>query len=119
MKIRNIDGLSADDLQQLAALTRNTDIVILSDEVYEHVVFDEQPHHGMATHPQLAERSVIISSFGKTYHVTGWRVGYCVAPSALMVIGASVHPTSATLCVVLMEGLSMVVSIPLGHFTTT
>jgi aspartate/methionine/tyrosine aminotransferase len=70
---------SANDLQQLAALTRNTDIIILSDEVYEHVVFDGEPHHGMATHPQLAERSVIISSFGKTYHVTGWRVGYCVA----------------------------------------
>lgn len=82
---------SADDLQQLAALTRNTDIVILSDEVYEHVVFDDQPHHGMATHPQLAERSVIISSFGKTYHVTGWRVGYCVAPSELMDEIVKVH----------------------------
>ena len=82
---------SADDLQQLAALTRNTDIVILSDEVYEHVVFDEQPHHGMATHPQLAQRSVIISSFGKTYHVTGWRVGYCVAPSELMDEIVKVH----------------------------
>ncbi|MFP2423744.1 pyridoxal phosphate-dependent aminotransferase [Pseudescherichia vulneris] len=81
----------ANDLQQLAALTRNTDIVILSDEVYEHVVFDGQPHHGMATHPQLAERSVIISSFGKTYHVTGWRVGYCVAPAELMDEICKVH----------------------------
>ncbi|HEX4502483.1 MAG TPA: pyridoxal phosphate-dependent aminotransferase [Scandinavium sp.] len=80
-----------DDLNQLAALTRNTDIVILSDEVYEHVVFDGQPHHGMATHPQLAERSVIISSFGKTYHVTGWRVGYCVAPAELMDEICKVH----------------------------
>ncbi len=69
--------LNAADLDQLAALTRNTDIVILSDEVYEHIVFDGEPHHGMATHPQLAERSVMVSSFGKTYHVTGWRVGYC------------------------------------------
>ncbi|ADO48480.1 pyridoxal phosphate-dependent aminotransferase [[Enterobacter] lignolyticus] len=82
---------SAEDLQQLAQITRNTDIVILSDEVYEHVVFDGQPHHGMATHPQLAERSVIISSFGKTYHVTGWRVGYCVAPAALMDEICKVH----------------------------
>lgn len=82
---------SAEDLQQLAQVTRHTDIVILSDEVYEHVVFDGQPHHGMATHPQLAERSVIISSFGKTYHVTGWRVGYCVAPAALMEEICKVH----------------------------
>jgi len=82
---------SAEDLQQLAQVTRNTDIVILSDEVYEHVVFDGQSHHGMATHPQLAERSVIISSFGKTYHVTGWRVGYCVAPAALMDEICKVH----------------------------
>ncbi|MGR7482004.1 methionine aminotransferase [Klebsiella aerogenes] len=83
--------LSADDLNQLAMLIRNTDIVVLSDEVYEHVVFDGEKHHGMATHLQLAERSVIISSFGKTYHVTGWRVGYCVAPAALMDEICKVH----------------------------
>ncbi len=82
---------SRSDLDQLAALTRNTDIVILSDEVYEHVVFDGEAHHGMATHPQLAERSVIVSSFGKTYHVTGWRVGYCVAPAELMDEVCKVH----------------------------
>ncbi|WP_199635434.1 pyridoxal phosphate-dependent aminotransferase [Serratia sp. PAMC26656] len=72
------------DIERLTTLTRNTDIVILSDEVYEHVVFDGDIHHSMARHPQLAERSVIVSSFGKTYHVTGWRVGYCMAPAALM-----------------------------------
>ncbi len=72
------------DIERLTALTRNTDIVILSDEVYEHVVFDGDIHHSMARYPQLAERSVIVSSFGKTYHVTGWRVGYCMAPTALM-----------------------------------
>ncbi|CAI1522491.1 Methionine aminotransferase [Serratia quinivorans] len=72
------------DIERLTALTRNTDIVILSDEVYEHVVFDGDIHHSMARHPLLAERSVIVSSFGKTYHVTGWRVGYCMAPAALM-----------------------------------
>lgn len=74
----------AQDIDRLTALTHNTDIVILSDEVYEHVVFDGDIHHSMARYPQLAERSVIVSSFGKTYHVTGWRVGYCLAPAALM-----------------------------------
>jgi len=82
---------SKEDLAHLARLTSNTDIVILSDEVYEHVVFDGEPHHGMATHPELAQRSVIISSFGKTYHVTGWRVGYCVAPCELMEEICKVH----------------------------
>jgi aspartate/methionine/tyrosine aminotransferase len=72
------------DVDRLTALTRHTDIVILSDEVYEHVVFDGERHESMARHPQLAERSVIVSSFGKTYHVTGWRVGYTLAPTALM-----------------------------------
>src|SRR5690349_9876076 len=72
------------DIERLKAVTRNTDIVILSDEVYEHVVFDDAKHHSMACHRELAERSVIVSSFGKSYHVTGWRVGYCLAPAALM-----------------------------------
>ncbi|MDR6383048.1 pyridoxal phosphate-dependent aminotransferase [Paraburkholderia caribensis] len=72
------------DIERLKAVTRNTDIVILSDEVYEHVVFDDAKHHSMTCHRELAERSVIVSSFGKSYHVTGWRVGYCLAPAALM-----------------------------------
>ena len=82
---------SALDLQMLVELTRNTDIIILSDEVYEHIVFDGERHHGMATHPALAERSVIVSSFGKTFHVTGWRVGYCLAPAELMSEICKVH----------------------------
>ncbi|RPH30684.1 pyridoxal phosphate-dependent aminotransferase [Buttiauxella warmboldiae] len=82
---------SARDLEMLAQLTRNTDIIILSDEVYEHIVFDGERHHGMATHPALAERSVIVSSFGKTFHVTGWRVGYCLAPAELMNEICKVH----------------------------
>lgn len=82
---------SAQDLDMLAELTRNTDIIILSDEVYEHIVFDGERHHGMATHPALAERSVIVSSFGKTFHVTGWRVGYCLAPAELMTEICKVH----------------------------
>jgi methionine aminotransferase len=72
------------DIARLTALTRGTDIVILSDEVYEHVIFDGALHHGMARHSELAERSVIVSSFGKSHHVTGWRVGYSLAPAALM-----------------------------------
>ena len=72
------------DVERLKAITRDTDIVILADEVYEHVVFDGAKHQSMACHSELAERSVIVSSFGKSYHVTGWRVGYCLAPAALM-----------------------------------
>jgi len=75
---------SARDLEQLNALTRNTQVVVLSDEVYEHVVFDGAQHQSMARHAELASRSVIVSSFGKSYHVTGWRVGYCLAPRELM-----------------------------------
>ncbi|PCE26100.1 methionine aminotransferase [Paraburkholderia acidicola] len=74
----------AADVERLKALTRNTDIVILADEVYEHVVFDGAQHQSMACYRELAERSVIVSSFGKSYHVTGWRIGYCLAPAALM-----------------------------------
>jgi methionine transaminase len=80
-----------DDIARLTALTHGTDIVILSDEVYEHVIFDAALHHGMARHPALAERSVIVSSFGKSYHVTGWRVGYCLAPAILMSEIRKVH----------------------------
>lgn len=83
--------LSRDDLDQLAAITRNTNIVVLSDEVYEHILFDGRQHQGMATHPELAQRSVIVSSFGKTFHVTGWRVGYCLAPAELMEEMVKVH----------------------------
>jgi aspartate/methionine/tyrosine aminotransferase len=73
-----------EDAVRLSKLTSGTGILILSDEVYEHVVFDGAVHQGMARHSELAARSVIVSSFGKSYHVTGWRVGYCLAPSALM-----------------------------------
>lgn len=83
--------LSRDDLDRLALLTRNTDIVVLSDEVYEHILFDGRQHHGMATHSELAQRSVIVSSFGKTFHVTGWRVGYLLAPAELMDEVVKVH----------------------------
>jgi methionine aminotransferase len=83
--------LSDADIAALIRLTRNTGIVILSDEVYEHIVFDGRMHQGMSRYPQLAERSVVVASFGKTFHVTGWRVGYCVAPAALMAEIRKVH----------------------------
>lgn len=73
----------AEDLKALADLTRGTDIMVLSDEVYEHVIFDGAIHHGMARHPELATRSIVVASFGKTFHATGWRVGYCLAPERL------------------------------------
>jgi methionine aminotransferase len=75
--------LSATDLDALAEIVRDTDIVVLSDEVYEHIVFDGAAHQSVLRHPELAARSVVVSSFGKTYHCTGWKVGYAVAPVAL------------------------------------
>jgi methionine transaminase len=75
--------LRAHDLQALAGIVDGTDILILSDEVYEHMVYDGQQHESMSRHPVLAERAFVVSSFGKTYHVTGWKVGYVAAPAAL------------------------------------
>jgi methionine aminotransferase len=72
------------DFDQLAAILRETSIVVISDEVYEHMVYDGLPHLSVARHAELAERAFVISSFGKTYHVTGWKVGYCMAPAILM-----------------------------------
>ena len=83
--------LSADDLEKLAAIVRDTDIVVLSDEVYEHIVYDGAQHESVLSHPELAERSIVISSFGKTYHCTGWKVGYAVAPAALSAEFRKVH----------------------------
>lgn len=74
---------SKEDLNSLAEIVRNKDIYIVSDEVYEHIVFDGEIHHSMMTHPELKEKSFICNSVGKTYHVTGWKVGYCLAPAAL------------------------------------
>jgi methionine aminotransferase len=82
---------SADDLAQLARLTRGTGIVVVSDEVYEHIVFDGRRHESCARDPELAARSIVVSSFGKTYHITGWKVGYVVAPRELMAEFRKVH----------------------------
>lgn len=75
---------TSEDLQALADIVRGTDIVILSDEVYEHMVYDGARHESVMRHPELIERSVVVSSFGKTYHVTGWKVAYALAPRELM-----------------------------------
>jgi len=83
--------MRAADVAALADIVRGTDILILSDEVYEHMVFDGQPHESLARYPELAERSFINSSFGKTYHVTGWKVGYVAAPAALTAEFRKVH----------------------------
>ena len=79
------------DLDRLALLVKNTSTLILSDEVYEHMVYDGAVHHSIASHPELAARSFLISSFGKTYHVTGWKVGYVAAPLALTKEFRKVH----------------------------
>ncbi len=79
------------DLNRLADLVRNTSTLILSDEVYEHMVFDGAKHYSVASHPELATRSFLISSFGKTYHVTGWKVGYVAAPTSLTKEFRKVH----------------------------
>ena len=82
---------SAEHMQSLAELLRGTDIVVIADEVYEHMVFDGALHQSVARFPELAQRSVVVSSFGKTYHVTGWKVGYAAAPAALMAEFRKVH----------------------------
>jgi len=75
--------LTAQDLETLAAILRPTTVLILSDEVYEHIVFDGAAHQGMSRHPELRLRSFVVNSFAKTYHTTGWKVGYCLAPRPL------------------------------------
>lgn len=76
--------LSKNDMLALEKIVSNTDILILSDEVYEHIIFDEKKHQSVCKFSHLAERSFIISSFGKTFHNTGWKMGYCLAPKNLM-----------------------------------
>lgn len=82
---------SADDLDALASIVRDTGILVLSDEVYEHIVFDGAVHQSVLRHAELAERCFVVSSFGKTYHCTGWKLGYCVAPAALSAEFRKVH----------------------------
>jgi methionine aminotransferase len=83
--------LEEDDLLQLEKLTANSDIVVLSDEVYEHLIFDNQQHQSVCRFPELAKRSLAIGSFGKTFHATGWKMGYVLAPENLMNEFRKVH----------------------------
>ncbi|HEX9207289.1 MAG TPA: methionine aminotransferase [Steroidobacteraceae bacterium] len=83
--------LAAGDLDAMAEVLRGSAAFVLADEVYEHMLFDGRRHHSLLTHPELAGRSLVVSSFGKTYHATGWKVGYCVAPPALTAEFRKVH----------------------------
>lgn len=81
----------AADMRRLEEIVRATNVLILSDEVYEHMVYDGAPHESVARYPELARRSFVVSSFGKTFHVTGWKVGYVAAPAALTAEFRKVH----------------------------
>ena len=83
--------LSAADLGQLAEILRDSPAYLLSDEVYEHIVFDGEPHVSALSIDELWQRSLVVSSFGKTYHATGWKVGYCLAPAELTAEFRKVH----------------------------
>ncbi|MBN7813134.1 aminotransferase class I/II-fold pyridoxal phosphate-dependent enzyme [Algoriphagus sp. H41] len=79
------------DLEQLAALVRNRDIYVVSDEVYEHITFDGIRHISLGAHPELKSKTFVCGSFGKTFHVTGWKIGYCIAPENLTAEFRKVH----------------------------
>jgi len=83
--------LEQSDLQELERIVDDTNIIILSDEVYEHIVFDGRRHESIARYPKLRERSFITASFGKTFHNTGWKIGYAIAPKTLMDEFKKVH----------------------------
>lgn len=83
--------LGEDDINSLIKLTKDTDVLILSDEVYEHISFDGQKHLSVSLYPELKERSFVVASFGKLLHTTGWKLGYCMAPEYLMKEFRKVH----------------------------
>jgi methionine transaminase len=83
--------LQKEDIDALSAIVKNRDIFVLSDEVYEHLIYDGQEHRSMARYADLRERSFIVASFGKPFHATGWKVGYCMAPAPLMSEFRKVH----------------------------
>lgn len=82
---------TTDDLNQLANLIRERDLFVIADEVYEHITFDRRPHVSLMQHPGLQERTFVIGSFGKTFHITGWKVGYCLAPAELTIEFRKIH----------------------------
>jgi len=83
--------LNKEDIDALSAIIKNRDIFILSDEVYEHLIYDGQEHLSMAKYAELRQRSFIVASFGKPFHATGWKVGYCMAPAPMMLEFRKVH----------------------------
>ncbi|MFY7899762.1 MAG: aminotransferase class I/II-fold pyridoxal phosphate-dependent enzyme, partial [Chitinophagaceae bacterium] len=86
------------DIRCLQKIVQNTNIFIISDEVYEHLIYDSLPHLSLLKYPDLFERSFVCFSFGKTYHCTGWKLGYCIAPSNLMHEFRKVHQFNAFSC---------------------
>ncbi len=82
---------TTDDLNQLADLVQTHNLFVISDEVYEHIIFDERRHHSLMQHPLLRERTFVVGSFGKTFHTTGWKIGYCLAPADLTAEFRKVH----------------------------
>ncbi|MDG1731192.1 MAG: methionine aminotransferase [Algibacter sp.] len=85
---------SKEDMLQLEKITKNTNIIVLSDEVYEHIIYDGEKHLSACLFPDLKSRSFVVASFCKTFHNTGWRIGYCCAPKALMELFRQVHQFS-------------------------
>ncbi len=83
--------LKKSDLKELEKITNNTEIIVLSDEVYEHIIFDKENHQSVCLFPGLAERSILVYSFGKMFHITGWKMGYVLAPANLMVEFRKAH----------------------------
>jgi len=81
----------AQDIRELASVLERTSAFVVADEVYEHIIFDGRRHESLSRYPEIADRAVVISSFGKTYHATGWKIGYCVAPRTLSAEVARVH----------------------------
>lgn len=90
--------LGEEDIQQLRSIVQNTNIIIVSDEVYEHIVFDGVPHQSILRYPDLAQRSFVCFSFGKVYHCTGWKLGYCVAPAGFTKEFRKVHQFNCFSC---------------------
>ena len=90
--------LSKDDIEQLQKIVADTNIFILSDEVYEHLIFDGLQHESILRYPDLLQRSFVCFSFGKVYHCTGWKLGYCIAPATLTAEFRKVHQFNCFTC---------------------
>ena len=90
--------LDENDIEQLRSIVKDTGIIIISDEVYEHLIFDDKSHLSILRYPDLAARSFVCFSFGKVYHCTGWKLGYCIAPEPLMKEFRKVHQFNCFTC---------------------